>query len=709
MMKNTISYFSGGVQDTQPRETSVEQLVRLIAHDKNIMELTMKYRYFKEQKFEADATQVKNRMPNFGVPVRFEGGKAEKHIVGCTYLSLVDIDKIPSEEEKDRIWECVCRDPHTLLAYPTISGKGMRVLFTYRDPEGICMDELFRTDRKRAVEIYKDFYRQGNEYYCALFGITDYDRQCKNATRLSALAHCPQVYYNPEAQPMSVTLPPEKASAASAGRRRKRAVSLERVLQSSIEKLEAEGLCYREGQRNKFVSRLCYLLNGYGVPKQEVREWAVREFADYQDEEGNGVDRVIDACYRRESEHGTVPLPPKKGGRNSATVQEIENFLTQQAEFRYNVITRKCEVKLNGNEEFTELTDRLGNTLWSRMSKEGKTMRVSDIYNVLHSEFVPEYNPFVDYFGGLPAWDGQTDAIAGLAARVHVAGGKQEFFTHCFRKWMVAMVASLLSDKVVNQTILVLIGRQGVYKTTWLRHLLPTELQAYFYTKTNSSRFTKDDQFTLTEFALMCFEEIDSMNYTEINQLKALTTIDNINERAAYGRNKEHRPHIASFCATGNNLIYLTDDTGNRRFLTFEVERIDNPYHYPVDYVAVYSQAYALWQQGFQYWFETEEIQQVNENNEAFRVPNTEEELILTHFHVPDPSKHETGIFMTNADIMIRINAGLKLTLSHVKVGMIMKRLGFRQMRGNNGKRGYCVMVHSYDEIERDRRKMVQP
>ncbi|MCS2919442.1 virulence-associated E family protein [Parabacteroides merdae] len=69
----------------------------------------------------------------------------------------------------------------------------------------------------------------------------------------------------------------------------------------------------------------------------------------------------------------------------------------------------------------------------------------------------------------------------------------------------------------------------------------------------------------MTENLLVNFEEIDSMQRSELNQLKAMTTTLYVNERPAYGRNKVHLPHVASFCATGNNLQFLTDDTGNRR------------------------------------------------------------------------------------------------------------------------------------------------
>ena len=66
---------------------------------------------------------------------------------------------------------------------------------------------------------------------------------------------------------------------------------------------------------------------------------------------------------------------------------------------------------------------------------------------------------------------------------------------------VVGILPRLLDDTVVNHEILVLIGEQGLYKTTWFNFLLPPELRCYFYTKTNSDRLNKDDLFSLTEFA----------------------------------------------------------------------------------------------------------------------------------------------------------------------------------------------------------------
>ena len=50
------------------------------------------------------------------------------------------------------------------------------------------------------------------------------------------------------------------------------------------------------------------------------------------------------------------------------------------------------------------------------------------------------------------------------------------------------MVAGWIDETVVNNVILVLIGEQGSYKTTWFNNLLPPELSGYFYTKTNANK-----------------------------------------------------------------------------------------------------------------------------------------------------------------------------------------------------------------------------
>ena len=439
--------------------------------------------------------------------------------------------------------------------------------------------------------------------------------------------------------------------------------------------------------------RMGYLLNQYGVARKTAAAWAAEHFPDYDGD----VTAVIGSCYANTEEHGTRSFVRRgEGDEKFATVADIEQFLSEQAKFRKNTVSGKLEVLMpDCGEEYTELTDRYVNTLWSRMNKARMLARVTDIRSVLDSEYTPLFNPFVSYMEELPAWDRTTDPIARLAAGVHVKDD-QELFGIYFKKWLVATVASLLDPKVVNHEILVFIGKQGIYKTTWMQRLLPTELQRYFYVKSNNQRVSKDDLFTLTEFALVCLEELEEMTSAQVSQLKAITAMKVVNERAAYGHFKESRPHIASFCGTSNNTSFLNDLSGNRRWLPFEVESIDNPFDCPIDYAGVYAQGYALWKSGFHYWLEPEEIAVINLRNRNFEVPCLERELVQVYYRHPSPG--ERCVFLTNAQMLGRINMGIRQPLSATRLGMVMKQEGYEAVR-YKGCRGYRVVELKGEEI----------
>ena len=274
-------------------------------------------------------------------------------------------------------------------------------------------------------------------------------------------------------------------------------------------------------------------------------------------------------------------------------------------------------------------------------------------------------------------------------------------FTHCFRKWLVGMVAALLDENVVNNTILVFVGKQGIYKTTFFNNLLPPELQKYFFTKTNSDRMTKDDKLSLAEFALICLEEIDSMKSSELNQLKALITTKTISERAAYERFKEGRRHIASFCGTGNNIRFLTDSTGNRRWLPFEIINIDEPKPEKYHYEGLYSQALALWRSGFRYWFNQDEIAALVSHVANFEVTSTEEELLLSYFRKPLPE--EQCLYLTCSNIVEKINIYTKKPLSPILVGRALRKHGFESVHNRKGT-FYSIVEYSGAEIAMNKR-----
>ena len=408
----------------------------------------------------------------------------------------------------------------------------------------------------------------------------------------------------------------------------------------------------------------------------------------------------------------------KKNWREvNATPAEIKAFLSDHVYLRYNLVKYRVEARLPSEDPFwqnTELaqfvsddwqpmSDRLKNTLLNAY-RDIKPTGKGDFMDVLDSGFAPNFHPFLHYLNRLPPWDG-LDYIMELSLSVNVKGGveKQMMFADYLKRWLVAMVASWLDEAVVNQAVLVLIGEQGSGKTTWFSYLLPPDLRDYFRIKVNSSRMTTDDLIAMSQFALVCYEELDVMKATQVNTMKSVVTMPAIDERKPYGHYPEHMPHVASFCGTGNNVQFLNDPTGNRRWLPFEVESIEDPRENPFNYDGIYGQAYALFRQGYRHYFTKAEEAVLKEHNKAFETPQIEQEAISKHFH--KPKEGEKGEFYSATDILGHIGGNPALRMTIEKIGSAMKALGYRQYR-SHGRRGYRVVLYKPEEIEMNRRML---
>ena len=392
-----------------------------------------------------------------------------------------------------------------------------------------------------------------------------------------------------------------------------------------------------------------------------------------------------------------------------AGVEEIEAFLDGRIMLRRNALTGLVESRWPAEypgetHAWEPLSSVTVNTLWGELSRQ-KPVRKQDLQNVIESQYVGEYHPFRQYLEHLPPWAGRCDAIRPLSMTVRVCGGMEEqlLFYEYLRKWLVWMVAAWVDPQVVNNVILVLIGAQGTYKTTWFSRLLPPELRQYFYTKTNATRMDKDDRLKLAQYGLVCCEELDTMRPSELNQLKAAVTMVTIDERIPYERYPRHLPHVASFCGTGNNTEFLSDPTGNRRWLPFEVECIDPPQEFPVDYEAVYAQAYALYRQGFRYWFSQEEIERLARHNKRVETTCAERELVQQYFR--RPVGREPGEFMPVSLALQVVGANITQKLSTVMLGRAFKELGFQSKTSRNV-RGYIVVRRQPDEMRALRQQM---
>lgn len=321
-------------------------------------------------------------------------------------------------------------------------------------------------------------------------------------------------------------------------------------------------------------------------------------------------------------------------------ILQVIKFMDEHYEIRRNVVKEQIEFRkiipdLPKAElpPFSTLRGKDVNTFYINAQMKKIYISQANLKALVDSDYAKPFNPFVHYFTSLKAWDGKTDFIGQLTKTVKAAD--QTFFEDSFRRWLVGMVACAINDEAQNHQLMLLHGSQGKGKSTFIRHLLPPELKDY-YRNGMINPDNKDHLLQMSSCLLINLDEFDTLSPARMQDLKSLITQDVMNERKVYDIQNYTFTRRASFIASTNNPHCLPDIGENRRILFNTLLDID--YHTPVNHQGVYAQAYALYQQGFQYWYENQEIAFLNNRNEAFRQKDPLEENLFFYFRAARPN-----------------------------------------------------------------------
>ena len=695
----------------EAQNVSFEQVFNMISGDEELQKSTQLYRELMAQGNEKAAKAVKESTPQVAVSFHMEDGKGKDSCRECLYQVLIDFDaKGPKErlpaDELERVKTVMRTSYHSRLGYESISGLGYHIVVPFLLPDGI--DINMQEDPKRAEEIYQRAYRHIANLYAVWCG-HQMDRECKNVNRMMGLSHDAQAVYRPDARQIRLTR--EELGIDKDGRLVKMKTPKQAVdkqgnavsvhlgdhLERAIRMVEEADMAFAPGNRHNFVMRVSFILNRMGVNEDEAAEAIDKEWLGQMD--GRPSD-VLHSCYKTAGDEFGMWLPK---GMNLKT-EIIKGFLGTKT-LHYDLLTQKTR-QLEDDGQWHELKDRDENDLYIECCAEANRIITEKLFHtVLNSSAVPEVNPLREYVMALPQWtDDMPDFIDQVASMVHMASEQENALWHtCFKKWFVAMVAGWTDDSIVNHQVIVLVGRQGIFKSSWINHLLPPQLAPYSTDNIDIERLDKDEQLRAAEYGLINIDELDRLNDRQLNKIKSMITTTNVDVRAPFGRHKEKRVRMASYAASGNKQEFLTDQTGNRRWLPFHVLSINSPYTHSMPYEGMYAQALRLLQDGFNYWFDLTDIQQLEEHVETFMVPENEEDLIPVHF---SPARMEDvgSIFLTLSEISAKIvtYGNLKKTPDNRRLGAIMTKLGFeKERRGHNNRCGYYVREHTEAEKER--------
>ena len=388
-----------------------------------------------------------------------------------------------------------------------------------------------------------------------------------------------------------------------------------------------------------------------------------------------------------------------KQRKTSSKNGEIETYLSSRYEFRYNTVLGRTEYRRMNSSDFTKVGRYEINTLRREIDNDiGIITSSENLYSIIESSFSPRINPIQEYFKNLPLVDVSSSspfslkAIPDLASCVVVRNSDK--WLPYLTKWLVAVVANAMDDRECrNHTCLVMTGEQGKFKTTFLDLLCPPALHGYSYT----GKIYPQEKDTLTYIGQNLIVNIDdqlkALNKRDENELKNLITCPMVKYRMPYDKYVEEHPHLASFVASVNGNDFLTDPTGSRRFLPFEVLSIDIERAKAISMNNVYAEAKALLKSGFRYWFDDDEIAELYRESEDFQVQTAEMELLLRCFE--KPTEDESYSLMTTTEILTYLGIYTHQPLVAKRMGEALKKAEYIKVskRRNGGSPIYVYKI----------------
>lgn len=708
---------------------------------------------FKTQLHRSGVGQ-KQKMPVFVPSAILDGGRKTEQVQQLTGLLYFDYDHL-SEWEMEMLPQLLAANTFVVGFHRSLGGSGLHVIVSYEvfyyDMQPMPLSELDFRDPRRSQRsrllwnaIWEDVRRQFEDFVSKAFRNLHVDTQCKDVARPSVMVYDPEAkLYEDSYHPYTVILSkalldyegskPHVATGNPIGRPAKTQIT--RAFDAAEAFAKSQGVEPQHGTLNRFLSMVIYEVNRYGIEQDEALAEAKDRYYYYGDG-SRGITSVVRSIYdTKQAEHGTLRLPGKTKSTDShkskrATVADIEGFLLSQGEYRKNVISHRLEVRwhadspmlqyqqrsmeafsLNAANQqidntFHELHDSDISTLIRLQFEEtGLTINTAaEVYNVLQSDTCSApYNPILYYLKPLQGlWQpGDHDYLQDLIHTVEIEGGDETraMLDDFFVRWFVGMVHGWINASSTHGTILTFIGKQGIGKSSWMRMLLPPELRGFYKEQLRFRNLEKDDRIQLAECCLINLEEIDAMSETDANQLKALVTLDAIRERLPYDKTPRTMPRLATFCATGNRSDFLTDPTGNRRWLTFTVSHFTiNPFTYLPDYAHIYAQAlYLAVHEPTRFVMSQHDIHHLDKHNEQYVSQSAEVELCSLYVHPAEVGQDGKPLgdskWMTASEVAQRLNYyNPHVRLSIRSVGQTLTQKGY-PTRIRRGIRQYLICL----------------
>lgn len=312
--------------------------------------------------------------------------------------------------------------------------------------------------------------------------------------------------------------------------------------------------------------------------------------------------------------------------------------------------------------------------------------RIRSAINVVASRHA--YNPVKDYFDSAEKeWDGD-DRLHNVFS--DYLGVEKTPATDLIADiWFRGAVAKAYNPMVKFDFVLDLVGGQGAGKTTFLQKIAPLG----YYTDQFLSFTDKDDFAVMRRSLIVNDDELTATSNSSFEELKKFVTLQMFEYRKPYGHTAERFPKNFVMARTTNELYYLKDKTGERRFLPIHVSKAAQKFHPVTDLTPEYvkqlwGQVVSEYHKNQSFYLPEEEEAVLNKQRENFMYTDEVEDQIEMLLENTFKDRH----FIFASEIALQMGISDLTTnrkLANQIANVMINRFGWRKGRGYlpNGKR----------------------
>lgn len=291
------------------------------------------------------------------------------------------------------------------------------------------------------------------------------------------------------------------------------------------------------------------------------------------------------------------------------------------------------------------------------------------------------FHPIRQYLRSLD-WDGKP-RLSSMA--VEYLGATEPHHAVMVRKFMIGAAARALWPGCKQDTALMLVGAQGIGKSTFFSVLGGNWHADSFVDITNKDSFVQIHSAWIYELA-----ELENVVHGRAeSRLKAWLTSTHDMFRAPYQRTAERRARAVVICGTTNRSQFITDETGSRRFHIVPVNQMIDRDLLAHARDQLWAEALCAAESGEQWWLDAD----AETAREIANVEHEEEDVwlepVMRWLDRPTCKETSSAEVLTDA---LKIDAARQDRAAQMRVAKVLAKIGWRRSRTNTTPRRWMYV-----------------